>query len=265
MVQLILCTMVNHHESSHIYYHLWAYVFFQPSSANFKDLIGKTRKKGRRFTRSFVILTILRATLIVFQDHTEYLADRLAPFSRESLWLCWFLEVPGRFSFLWLRYIGEQCDKIRLFRVYRGLCYPFFMGGSQKTIIRDPYWPTSTMESRRFFFSVAQCRCTTASTYSPRSWADWAVSFQGSIEDNWSVTGAYHYNLLQHWVGGAGVAAIALLDVDVVVFVLKDPVPCYGLVRGIRFMRQSSCSRFCTFEWCWTFDENSFPINYDIL
>ena len=32
------------------------------------------------------------------------------------------------------------------------------------------------------------------------------------------VTGASHYNLLQHWVGGAGGAAIALLDVDVVVF-----------------------------------------------
>ena len=36
------------------------------------------------------------------------------------------------------------------------------------------------------------------------------------------VTGASHYNLLQHWVGGAGGAAIALLDVDVVVF-LKNP------------------------------------------
>ena len=32
------------------------------------------------------------------------------------------------------------------------------------------------------------------------------------------VTGASPYNLLQHWVGGAGGAAIALLDVDVVVF-----------------------------------------------
>ena len=32
------------------------------------------------------------------------------------------------------------------------------------------------------------------------------------------VTRAFHYNLLQHWVGGAGGAAIALLDVDVVVF-----------------------------------------------
>ena len=32
------------------------------------------------------------------------------------------------------------------------------------------------------------------------------------------VTGASHYNLLQHWVGGAGGAATALLDVDVVVF-----------------------------------------------
>ena len=36
------------------------------------------------------------------------------------------------------------------------------------------------------------------------------------------VTGASHYNLLQHWVGGAGGAAIALLDVDVVVF-LEEP------------------------------------------
>ena len=32
------------------------------------------------------------------------------------------------------------------------------------------------------------------------------------------VTGASHYNFLQHWVGGAGGAATALLDVDVVVF-----------------------------------------------
>ena len=32
------------------------------------------------------------------------------------------------------------------------------------------------------------------------------------------VTGASHHNLLQHWVGGAGGAATALLDVDVVVF-----------------------------------------------
>ena len=32
------------------------------------------------------------------------------------------------------------------------------------------------------------------------------------------VTGASHDNLLQHWVGGAGGAAIALLAVDVVVF-----------------------------------------------